>query len=90
MLKKSINHTGGMAMSLDKIVTEILNYIQANPIGAAAAGIILLYLLIKKTKLFMIVLALCIAGVVVMLILDKLSATGIADKSFGSLREFRK
>lgn len=40
-------------MNFDKILADVLQYIQANIAGSVAAGIILLYLLIKKPKLFL-------------------------------------
>ena len=76
-------------MNLDKMLTDILQYIQGNLVGSIAAGVILLYLLIKKPRLFFILLCLCIAGIGVMYVFDKLSATGISDKNFRSLTEIK-
>lgn len=76
-------------MGIDKILNDIMNYIQANQAGSIAAGVILLFLLIKKPKLFFILLLICIAGIGFMHIFDKLSSTGITDKDFRSLGELK-
>jgi len=76
-------------MDFDKILNEITNYVHANQAGSIAAGVIMLYLLIKKPKLFFMLLLLGIVGFGFMQIYDKLSATGITDKDFGSLNELK-
>ena len=76
-------------MNFDKMLTDFLQYIQGNPVGSVAAGVILLYLLVKKPKLFFILLCLCIAGIGVMYVFDKLSSAGISDKDFRSLKEIK-
>ncbi|MBI5664414.1 MAG: hypothetical protein HZC49_04915 [Nitrospirae bacterium] len=76
-------------MEFDKILNDAVNYIQANQAGSIAAGVILLYLLIKKPKLFFVVVLLCIVGVGFMQVYDKLSASGITEKDFGSLKELK-
>lgn len=74
---------------MERILADILQYIQGNPAGAIAAGVILLFFLIKKPKLFFVLLLLCIAGGGVMLILDNLSSTGILERDFRSLNEMK-
>lgn len=76
-------------MQIDKILNDILNYIHANQAGSIAAGVILLYLLIKKPKIFFIVIVLGILGIGFMQVYDKLASSGITDKDFGSLKELK-
>jgi len=76
-------------MGIDKIIHDITNYVQANQAGSIAAGVILLYLLIKKPKLFFVLLVLCIVGIGFMNVYDKLSTSGISEKEFGSLKELK-
>ncbi len=76
-------------MGIDQIINDITNYISANQTGSMAAGVILLYLLIKKPKLFFIVILLCIVGIGFKQVFDKLSASGITEKDFGSLKELK-
>ncbi len=76
-------------MAIDQIINEVTNYIRANQAGSIAAGVIMLYLLIKKPKMFFLVIVLCIVGVGFMNIFDKLSASGITEKDFSSLKELK-
>jgi len=76
-------------MGFEKIISDVTNYIQANQAGSIAAGVILLYLLIKKPKLFFVVIVLCIVSIGFMNVYDKLSASGITEKDFGSLQELK-
>lgn len=76
-------------MGIDKIVNDVTNFIHANQAGSIAAGVILLYLLIKKPKLFFVLIVLCILGYGFMNVYDNLSASGITDKDFGSLKELK-
>ena len=79
----------GGSMGFDEIINNIQQYIQANPEGSIAAGVILLVLLFKKPKLFFTLLFLCAAGIGVMVLFDKLSSTGLSDKNFRSLQELK-
>lgn len=76
-------------MEIDRILNDILNYIHTNQAGSIAAGVILLYLLIKKPKIFFIVIVLGILGIGFMQVYDKLASSGITDKDFGSLKELK-
>jgi len=76
-------------MDFNKLLADVLQYAQANMVGTVAAGLILTFLLIKKPKLFIIVLLLCVVGYGVMLIFDNLSSSGISDKDFRSLQEVK-
>lgn len=76
-------------MDFDKIFADVLQYIQANIAGSVAAGIILLYLLIKKPKLLFILILLGIVGIGFMHIYDKIAATGITEKEFDALKEVK-
>lgn len=77
-------------MGIDKIIHDITNHIQANQAGSIAAGVILLYLLIKKPKVFVVLLLLSIVGIGFMNVYDKLSASGITEKDFSSLKEVKE
>ncbi|HBH60353.1 MAG TPA: hypothetical protein DDX85_01145 [Nitrospiraceae bacterium] len=76
-------------VGIDKIINDVTIYLHANQAGSIAAGVIMLFLLIKKPKLFFILLALCIVGIGFMQVFDKLSASGITEKEFGSLQELK-
>jgi hypothetical protein len=76
-------------MGIDQMTNQVTNYIHANQAGSIAAGVILLYLLVKKPKLFFVLLMLCIVGVGFMQIYDKLDTSGITEKDFGSLQELK-
>lgn len=66
-----------------------MNYIETNIAGAIAAGVILLFVLVKKPKLFLILIILCVVGIGFMQIFDKLDSSGISDKEFESLGELK-
>jgi hypothetical protein len=76
-------------MDFNKMLADVVQYAQANTVGAIAVGVILTFLLIKKPKLFFVLLILCIAGYAMMLIFDNLSSSGIPDKDFRSLQEVK-
>lgn len=76
-------------MDINKIISDITNYIHANQAGSIAAGVIMLYLLIKKPKVFFVLLLLCVVGIGFMQVYDNLSASGISEKDFGSLKELK-
>ena len=74
---------------MDKILADVLQYIQGNTAGAVAAGVILLFVLIKKPKLFFILLILCIAAAGAMNLFDTLASVGTLDKDFRSLSDMK-
>jgi hypothetical protein len=76
-------------MGIDKIISDVTNYIHANQAGSIAAGVIMLYLLIKKPKLFFVLVLLCAVGIGFMQVYDKLASSGITEKDFGSLQEIK-
>ena len=76
-------------MGIDKIISDVTALIHTNRVGAIAAGVILLFLLIKKPKMLFVLLLLCAVGIGFMQIYDKLSGSGITDKDFGSLQELK-
>ncbi len=76
-------------MDFNRVLADVLQYAQANMAGTIAAGLILTFLLIKKPKLFLVVVLLCVVGYGVMMIFDNLSSTGIANKEFRSLQEVK-
>lgn len=58
----------------------VIAYLQANPLIAGAIGLVLLYLLLRKTKLFLFLLLLAgVLGAVLYLIAD-IAGTGGAAK----------
>jgi hypothetical protein len=65
-------------VEFNKLLNDILNYSQANPAGAIAAGIILLLLLIRRPKLFFTLLLMGLAAVGVLHLFAKLSGMGLA------------
>lgn len=64
-------------MDIDRLVSSILDYIQANVAGSVAAGIILLYIFVKKPKLFLILIVIAVVAYGVMNIFSRLSDTGL-------------
>ncbi|HDH05791.1 MAG TPA: hypothetical protein ENH01_08770 [Nitrospirae bacterium] len=67
-------------MAFDKLISDSLNYIHANPAGSVAAGVILLFLLFKRPKIFLILLLIGLAATGVFQIFAKLSGAGLGDK----------
>jgi|COG998Drversion2_1049125.scaffolds.fasta_scaffold494950_2 hypothetical protein len=76
-------------MNFNDIIPQVMNYIETNIAGAIAAGVILLFVLVKKPKLFLILIILCVVGIGFMQIFDKLDSSGISDKEFESLGELK-
>lgn len=76
-------------MNIDEITAIVTNYIQANQIGAAAAGVILLFLLFRKPKFFLGLVLLAVTVVGMLVIFDKINDTGVAKKDFKSLSDLK-
>ncbi|MEW6599981.1 MAG: hypothetical protein AB1499_03335 [Nitrospirota bacterium] len=76
-------------MGTDQIINYVRHFIDTNQAGAIAAGVILLYLLVKKPKVLVILILLCAVGIGFMQIYGKLSKSGINDKDFSSLSELK-
>jgi hypothetical protein len=74
---------------VDKVMADILQYVQGNTAGAIAVGVILLFVLIKRPKLFFVLLFLCIAAAGAMNLLDTVSSMGTLDKDFRSLSDMK-
>jgi hypothetical protein len=70
-------------------MADILQYVQGNTAGAIAVGVILLFVLIKRPKLFFVLLFLCIAAAGAMNLLDTVSSMGTLDKDFRSLSDMK-
>jgi len=58
----------------EEVFNAVVRYSQDNPVIAAIVGIILLVFLIKRPKLFFLLLFLVIAGIGVVELFEKLSA----------------
>ena len=67
-------------MAFDKLIADIQIYVQANLAGSISAGVILLFLLFKRPKIFLTLLLVSLAAMGVLHIFAKLSATGLSDK----------
>ncbi len=76
-------------MGLNEIVSAVQDFIQTSPEGAAAAAVLLVILLWRKPKIFLVLVSLAIAVVGIMIVLDNLSSTGIADRKFDSLTDLK-
>lgn len=74
---------------MDKIVADTIQYMQGNTMGAIAVGVILFVVLIKRPKLFLILLLLCIAAAGAMKLFDTVSSVGTLDRDFRSLNEIK-
>jgi len=64
-------------MKVNEIIPNIISQAQANPLAAAAAGFILIILLVWRPKVFFILLGIAVAGIGVLHLFAKLSATGL-------------
>jgi hypothetical protein len=58
----------------EAVYNAILKYSQDNPVVAAIVAIVLLFFLIKRPKLFLLLLFLFIAGIGVLELFERLSA----------------
>ena len=67
-------------MIFDKLITDSLNYIHANPAGSVAAGVILLFLLFKRPKIFLVLLLIGLVAVGMQYVFAQLSGAGLGDK----------
>ncbi|GBD97861.1 MAG TPA: hypothetical protein ENG83_00100 [Nitrospirae bacterium] len=67
-------------MAFDKLIVDIQNYIQANPAGSISAGVILLFLLFKRPKIFIVLFFIGLVAVGMQYIFTKLSGAGLGDK----------
>lgn len=64
-------------MNINAIIQSIISQAQANPLAAAAAGFVLIILLYWRPKIFFILLGITAAGIGMLHIFAKLSATGL-------------
>ena len=76
-------------MDLHEIVSAAQDIIQANPEGTIAAAVILLFVLWKNPRLFLVLVSIAIAVVGVLLVFDKISSTGISSKKFNALSDLK-
>ena len=67
-------------MIFDKLITDIQNYVQANPAASISAAVILLFLLFKRPKIFIVLLFIGMAAMGMMYFFAKLSAAGLSDE----------
>jgi hypothetical protein len=65
---------------MDAYVDAALAYLQATPVAAAAIGLVLLYLLIRKTKVFLFLLVLAVVLGTVLFMIAEIAGTGGAAK----------
>jgi hypothetical protein len=66
---------------MGEYVESAIAYLQANPLIAAAVGLVLLYLLVRKTKVFLFLLLLAaVLGGVLYLIADVAGTGGAAKR----------
>jgi len=64
-------------MKANEIIDSIMSQAQANPLAAAATGFVLIILLFWRPKLIFILLGIAVAGIGVLHLFAKLSATGL-------------
>ena len=64
-------------MDINSLVSSALDYIQANVEGSIAVAVIVLLLLIKKPTYLLVLIGIAAVAYVVMLIFEKISATGL-------------
>jgi hypothetical protein len=74
---------------VDKLLAHVLQYMQGNAAGAIAAGVILLFVLIKKPKLFFVLVIISIAAAGAMNLFDTVASVGTLDKDFRSLSDMK-
>ncbi len=68
-------------MTINDIIQKGVSLASDNPAGAVAAGIIALYLLVKKPKLLLTLVFIALAAAGVMQLFDMLSSTGLSGKT---------
>lgn len=76
-------------MGIDQVINYITNFVHTNRPGAIAAGVILLFLLVKKPKIFLALLLICAVGIGFMQVYDNVSSTGITEKEYNALKEVK-
>lgn len=64
-------------MDINNTVSEVIRYAESNPVIAAVAAVVLLYLLIKKTKILFGLIVLVIFWGAVMKLIARLFETGL-------------
>ena len=62
-------------MEINRLIEWVTEYANTHPAGAAAAGVILLFILIRRPKMFFVMLLIGVAGIGVMMLFDRISAT---------------
>ena len=63
-------------MDINNTVSEVISYAESNPVIAAVAAVVLLYLLIKKTKVLFGLIVIAILWSAVMKVIASLFETG--------------
>ena len=62
------------------VIRKTVSFAQANPFAAAAAAIILLFILWRRPKLFLTLVVLALIAVGIMQLFDRLTDTGLPHK----------
>jgi len=63
-------------MDINNTVSEVISYAESNPVIAAVAAVVLLYLLIKKTKVLFGLIVIAFLWSAVMKVIARLFETG--------------
>ncbi len=64
-------------MDINKIISDVTKYAEANPIAAGAAAVVLLYMLIKKPRILIALIVLALIWGAVMEVIARLFEKGM-------------
>ena len=67
-------------MNFSEITNSVMSFFKDNPISAVAVGLLLLFLLIRKTKLFLVILLLAFILAAALYLITDIASVGKAGK----------
>ena len=67
-------------MNFSEITNSVMSFFKDNPISAVAVGLLLLFLLIRKTKLFLVILLLAFVLASALYLITDIASVGKAGK----------
>lgn len=67
-------------MNFSEITNSVMSFFKDNPISAVAVGLLLLFLLVRKTKLFLVILLLAFILAAALYLITDIASVGKAGK----------
>ncbi|MCL4477458.1 MAG: hypothetical protein M1508_14760 [Nitrospirae bacterium] len=67
-------------MNFSEITSSVMSFFKDNPISAVAVGLLLLFLLVRKTKLFLVILLLAFILAAALYLITDIASVGKAGK----------